>query len=339
MPDYTYSYPPSGVDRADGSVGKGGTATPPGSIIASDASGAQSVDQIALQELPSSPSIERAEQATIRHQFVLPLNQALNLQSGIGRGTFLQDSFGNQTRVLSCEVQAQKPDQAVLTITAEGINFDNPPDEFSVVPEALGVWIVKHPRYWYALDGFNQIIGAINDFEDSNLLNTRQSIKDQIISFPIPSGKTSAQRDLARAAAWEIVDKLSLKITEPYLPGFRVTWSQYYWSPPPISPGAFLQDPILEGGLPEYFWSTDGTGNINKSIFYMMAAANPQCYRTPAGDLNISWLRQADELEYVRTWFKVTRTWIGSPIGNWDPNIYYPQARPTQPQDYNVVYP
>lgn len=335
----SFSFPPSGFDRATGIGDFPGTQNPVGAIIVRSANGAITINDIQLEELPTSPCIERAEQATIRHQFILPLATAMTLITALGRGTFLQDSFGNQTRVLASEIQPQKPDMAILTITAEGINFDNPPDEFSCVPESLGVWIIKHPRYFYALTGFDAIIGLINDFEDSNLINVRQSIKQQIADVALPSGKTQPQLELAQAAAYEIVDKLSLKISEPYLPGFRITWSQYYWSPPYMNPGAYLQDPILEGGLPEFFWSTDFTGSIETSIFAHMAQMNPQCYLTPDGDLNISWLRQADEMEYVRTWFKITRTWIGSPIGNWDPDIYFPQTRPENPQDYNGIPP
>lgn len=335
---FTYSFPPSGFDRATGASGFPGTATPAGAVIVRSANDAITINGIQLEELTSSPSIERAEQATIRHQFRLPLASAMTLILALGRGTFLQDSFGNQTRILSSEIQPEKPDMAVLTITAEGINFDNPPDEFSVVPEQLGVWIVKHPRYWYSLEGFDFIIGLINDWDDSNVINVRQSIKQQMLDSPVPAGKTDFQWEMAVAAGWEIIDKLAVKISEPYLPGFRVTWSQYYWAPPYLNPGAFLQDPILEGGLPEFFWSTDGTGNIATSIFANMGLANPQCYIDNDGQLLISWLRQSDELEYVRTWFRVTRTWIGSPIGNWDPDIYYPAARPLNPQDYHGTF-
>jgi hypothetical protein len=338
MPN-VFSYPPSGLDRATGVGGMPGTATPNAAIIARGSGGAITLNDIQLEELPSSPTFERAEQATIRHQFRLPLVRAFQLQVTLGRGTFLIDSYGNQTRVLSSEVTPEKPDMAVLTITSEGINFDTPPDEFSIVPEQLGVWIVKHPRYWYSLDGFWDIIFVINQFDESQNLNEKAGAKEAIASLPVPSGKTQQQTDLAKAAAFEIIDKLATKIDSPYLPGFRVTWSQYYWAPVALSPGAFIQDPILEGGLPEFFWSTDFTGDISQSIFSRMGAANPQCYLTPTGELNISWLRQADEMEYVRTWFKVTRTWIGSPIGNWDPLIYQARVRPTTPQEYQVTYP
>lgn len=334
MPN-TFSYPPSGFDRADGLNGQPGTVTPGGAIYVQSANGAVAISGIQLEELPESPIIERAEQATIRHQFKCALVNGLALLTALGRGTILIDSFGNTTRILSSEVQPVRPDMCILTVTAEGINFDSPPDEFCCVPEQLGVWIVKHPRYWYALEGFYEIINIINNFNPTQILSVKDSLAQDIVSSPVPSGKTLDQWRLACAAALEILEKMALNIDTPYIPGFRITWAQYFWVPPFLCPGAFIQDPILQGGLPEFFWSTDGTGNLATSIFALMGAFNPQDYLRPDGAFQISWLRQADELEYVRTWFKVTKTWIGSPIGHWDVDIFTADFRPTQPQDYH----
>lgn len=334
MPN-SFSYPPSGFDRADGLNSQPGTATPAGVVRVASANGAITINDIQLEELPTSPIFERAEQATIRHQFRCALTNGFTLLAALGRGTILMDSFGNITRVLSAEVQPEKPTMCILTITAEGINFDSPPDEFCCVPEQLGVWIVKHPRYFYALDGFAQIIGLINDFNSANIIAVKDSLASQIVTTAIPTGKSLDEWRLACAAALEILEKMSLNIDTPYIPGYRITWSQYFWVPPYLCPGAFIQDPILEGGLPDYFWSTDSTGNYSTNLFALFGDFNPQDYRRPDGGFQISWLRQADELEYVRTWFKVTKTWIGSPIGHWDVDIYTADLRPTQVQDYH----
>jgi len=81
-------------------------------------------------------------------------------------------------------------------------------------------------------------------------------------------------------------------------------------------------------GLPDYFGSTNGDYGTGGTIFDNLAFYNPQSYYDNTGKLNISWLRQADKQDYQRTWFKVTRTWIGSPIGHWDAQIYAKDFRP-----------
>ena len=83
---------------------------------------------------------------------------------------------------------------------------------------------------------------------------------------------------------------------------------------------------------------------VNHKNFTLYAAqhyVNPQCYSTDGttlGDLDISWLRKADEVVYERTWFKVTRTWIGAPIGKWDSDLYNQNDRPQNANDFNQLY-
>ena len=52
---------------------------------------------------------------------------------------------------------------------------------------------------------------------------------------------------------------------------------------------------------------------------------NPQCYSLTGaygGGNYVSWRREADEIDYERTWFKVQRSWVGSPVGFWDPGTH-----------------
>jgi len=137
---------------------------------------------------------------------------------------------------------------------------------------------------------------------------------------------------LAIAAAGEIIQKLWYQIDNPYIAGFEITWSQYYFAPVYENPGGYIENPV--GIVPDYFISPDGGVH---TIFDQMAAINPQCYSsdgTSSGTTNISWLRKADEVDYQRTWFKVTRKWIGSPVGHWDLQIYSGGNRPIVPTDY-----
>ena len=138
---------------------------------------------------------------------------------------------------------------------------------------------------------------------------------------------------MAVAAAGEIIQKLWYQEDTPYVAGFQVTWSQYYFAPVYENPGGYVENPF--GIVPDYFLSPSQDGS--NTIFDLMAQINPQCYSdngSSNGNVNISWLRKADEVEYQRTWFKVTRTWIGSPIGHWDAQIYSGGERPQLPANY-----
>lgn len=91
---------PTGFDRADGLDGRLGTATPAGAINADSASGTTSIDDIPIEELPDSPTMERAEQATWTHRFRMSLQEAKTRILSLGRGTVREDSFGNLFTVL-----------------------------------------------------------------------------------------------------------------------------------------------------------------------------------------------------------------------------------------------
>lgn len=149
----------------------------------------------------------------------------------------------------------------------------------------------------------------------------------------------------ALAAAKEIIQKIWRMEDTPLLTGFEVTWSAYYPRPPILNPGSYIENPMTEANpaLPDYFWATPGSiewtppregsptpqgPNGEASIFDSMADINPQCYADDDGLTSISWLRKADEFEFNRCWFRVTRKWLGAPIGNWDLDLYNTTPRP-----------
>jgi hypothetical protein len=387
--------------KYDLSDGLAGTFTPTGAVKASSANGATTIGGVQVEELSDSPEIERGEQATITKRFRLPYDSATQLIAILGRGVVLQDLGGNLYRVLSARIQREKPEFATLTIVSEGLTFDLPPDEFSIMPVELGINIMKHPRYFYALnpnaslDSYNTlaakqaIIRAIQTYQDSpffpvssslnGLLNgqvhnnivgqmvsgkfvytapnpnyqpqftTTNTGADRIVNS-IPSAATQngdpnpaviyksfnvATQDegnkisMALAAAQEILLKIWRMEDNPYLVGYQITWGVYYNYCPELSPGGYIEEPISYG-LPDYF-TNDGT------IFDAFSILNPQCYSAngaSGGAVSISWLRKADEVDYQRTWFKVTRTWIGSAIGAWDTDIFSSNDRPNAPSDY-----
>jgi len=383
---------PVGFDRADGTtllplqpwngsfsipigVATRGKATPAAAVkTQSWAGNFQPIDEQA-----DSPEIERAEQATFSHRVTMPWITAIqNYLPFMGRGTFTQDKYGNVWRILSSKVQHTKGDDScVLSYVAESISFDSPPDEFQCLTTELGIDIIKHPRYFYALyptqadystwcgDPNNPnitvaqvkqgIIIAIQTYRDAPFpvqtqtipyINPVQSnIIAQLTNFIVSAIDTSTKATtsvnvafspsclLALAAGSEIIGKLWNQEDTPYMVGFQITWSQYYFSPPFINGGAYIESPI--GIVPAYFLSP--SQNYSNTIFDDLAQQNPQCFSadgTSSGAVNISWLRQADEIDYQRTWFKITRKWIGSAIGAWDAQLFSQFNRPSTPSDY-----
>ncbi len=149
----------------------------------------------------------------------------------------------------------------------------------------------------------------------------------------------SAAVAYAKAAGQEIVQKLWLQEDTPYVIGWQITWTQWFYLPQPLNPGGYKESPVpVQSGdatplanpeLPPYFGALDQDDYANGSIFDGMALVNPQFYAQPDGNQFISWLRKADQIEFQRTIFKFTITWIGSPIGNWDAQMYSNEPRPT----------
>ncbi len=415
---------PQGIDWADGLNGHLGTAPASNSIIAKSANGATSGTNFQIEEEAESPTIERAEQATIVHTYRLPYDQALNRLAIYGRGALVSDSSGNVYRVLSSSVRrrGKESNQASLTITAESVSFDVPPDEFQITPVKLGIDLLKHPRYFYALMPSNQIsnfsgtpdtnaqiaakqviIRALQAYRENPFIpqanvigNITGALHDDIVAtlksnklvVPVPninfkpeftatepdklgtdysgnpyppvatingqpnpkvyyvsfdqSQDPSDRVEIALGAAQEIIMKLWRLEDTPLLNGFEITWSEYYFRPPAINGGSYIENPAqATPPLPDYFLSTAYPPNASQTIFDMMAEWNPQCFSSTGssnGAVNISWLRDADSIEYQRTWFKVTRKWLGAPIGAWDAEIYTTESRPKYATDYqNLV--
>lgn len=371
MPDITH-----GFDRGDGLAGRLGTPTPEGAILVQSANGATTVPEIAIEEYPDSPEIERAEQATITHRFRMSWEECLSRINFLGRGNTYQDSYGNLYLVLSAKIQHEEGGTGTLTVVSEAKSFDSPPDDFSIVPVELGINIIKHPRYFYAFLG--EGYGSVTEQQNQMVIrllqdyfeNTSAVYRDAIIKLldaskganagngtqpPEPTGVNTvagfypatalvAGTDMAKRAAAEIVMKYWRGEETPYIVGWQITWSQYYFRPPYMNAGGIMENPITEAvpQLPEYFYSAAFPPDGNDTILDFVAWWNPQSYSddgTSNGDLSISWLRKADEVEFQRTWFKITRTWIGSPVGFWDYQLYTQNNRPSSPDDYLYVKP
>ena len=98
-----------------------------------------------------------------------------------------------------------------------------------------------------------------------------------------------------KAKAKKLREKLAHGEETYYLSGWRYSFELFSYDRPTINRGGFVGTPggPLAGLLPS----------------------------------NTSWLRLADDLDpagVAGSMYKITETWIGAPLGHWDPEIYHP---------------
>lgn len=419
---------PTGFDRGDGvtnlpsqpqndpgAAGTFGTPTPNSARIKTFGGATQPG-----QEDPDSPEIERAEQATFMHRIKTSWTTGLQLIAGLSRGVYLQDSGqlqspGTVTRVLSARLKSLRGDNAEVSVIAESISFDTPPEEFQDVPVDSGFDIIKHPRYGWALNpvlGDNSatipvgnifvsptdlkscLIRMIQTYRDAPFFPSADQVngivqsqimsqlqvnslnksyitvryKNQafnpnpadgvianppmwdgltadtptvnapyfLVNVPVDFNDPTNAITIAVAATKEIISKLWRGEDVPYLTGRQITWSQFFFAPVFLHPGGIIQSPV--GIVNDFFMGPSQNGT--DTIFDQFPLDNPQSYSQdgfPDGLLNISWLRKADEVEYQRTWFKITHTWIGLPNGSWDVDLYDVGIRPQNANDFDQL--
>ena len=177
------------------------------------------------------------------------------------------------------------------------------------------------------------------------------------VSVPFDLTNPANPITIAIAAAKELISKLWRQEDTPYIAGYEIVWTQYFFAPVYLNPGGFIQDP--RDWVPQYFMSPDNNGIIpranqndafggdssaplgshGESIFDYLTEYNPQCYATNGlrgGPLALSCLRKSDHYDYERTWFKVPHTWLCAPIGRWDKDIYTSGNRPQIATDFNI---
>ncbi len=373
----------SGLDLDHGAAGFFGTPDPAGAVRVDTSDGVGPVSGAANgtpQEGAKSPVIESAEQVTISKHWHMSFAEAVTRQSGLGRGTIRVDSYGNVTRVLSSKLARREGDMADFEVVSEGLSFGTPWDRFEMVPVELAVNIMKHPRYLYALDGatdderlLNQgVIREIQHYMANPSSEFRRSTVKRLyysIGYPgtvtsgvanpansfsvTPAGTTTpitvnpvTGTDMAKRAGLEIVMKHWRGEETPYIVGFMLVWTRYYFRPPHYNPGGYVENPLTQAvpALPDYYYSTTYPPDDDTTIFDWIAEYNPQCYSgsgLPGGTPLISWLRKADVVSEnnSRLWFECVRTWVGSPVGYWDPSLYAATRRPQVPADYEVITP
>ncbi len=301
-----FSFPPSGFDRATGlPAGSGtlpGTLTPFGARLISNLANNETI----FEEIPDSPVIDRGEQATIVHRFMCDPVTARTLIDSNFRGLELVDSTGNLTRILSARYEYQRGDRVIIGITAESLSFDTPPAEFSVDVIEFNPALQKHPRYApMTRENIQQVL---------SLLNSQDYLRVADFSNILGINTVDSMSPAPQQASAELLAKFRKGIDTFYLPGFRVSFSTFYYHPQPLNPGGFIQDPypdqLIDPATGIVFWSSNGTFGGNNIFLEDTATINPMLYGN-----GITWLRLADTYTYQRTWFRLTQNWIGAPAG------------------------
>jgi hypothetical protein len=178
-----------------------------------------------------------------------------------------------------------------------------------------------------------------------------------IISVPFTNTATNPVV-IALAAAYELLTKLWRKEDTPYIAGYEVTHTQYFFAPVYLNPGGYIED--VRWAVPQYFMSPFNNGIIPRgyqgnanggdssvpaqpgqaTIFDQLPYINPQCYAVngvTGGPLSISCLRTSDDEGYERTWFKVTHKWKVACIGKWDSDLYTKNNGPQNANDFNKL--
>lgn len=332
---------PNVFDRADGLGGRPGTITPAASIQLQQGSNTQVPGNV-FEEEPDSPSIEFGEQTTVRHTYICDPVTAQIYMLGLPRGTLLQDSVGNISKVLSVTGDRMRGDRVRMTVISEVILY-SPPDEFQLEILELNPALEKHPRYAFLPADIRNLVSYSVSAAQIVSAETAKSLISGISARPasLPTGG-SWNWQTVQDAAQELLLKRRIGEDTFYLPGFRVVWHSYYFAPQNLNPGGYVEDPISQGGLPMFFWNPkypfDPT-DIYDNIFQYCAVVCPQFFSDGGASAHtrISWLRLCDTQEYVRTWFRVTRTWIGAPYAHWDSDLYTGLPSPYPPPPDRIL--
>lgn len=344
MADPTTIFPPSGLDRADGTGNFPGTLTPPNSIQRQIATRFGGIPGAYFEEMPDSPKWNFGEQGTVSHTYECDEETFIQLIPLMQRGQLQLDSFDDLSKILESSAEYIKGNRYRINIVSEGLNWGIPPDEFSVEPMEINPDLMKHPRYNYgpagSLDGdefgltaqqkaaLRFVINQGNNYSANSAYNVLFAAGG--IAGP---GGTIDFSPIQQRMGWEIIQKYFRGEDTFYLPALVVTYSSFYYNPQPLCPGGFIDNPIFTRfgpSIPYFFWSRNGTDNPGAFNNILQTIAEGDSWNLWQN--GVTYLRKADTFQYTRTWFKLTQTWIGAPTGPkdtngqnyiyWDPDLY-----------------
>jgi hypothetical protein len=169
---------------------------------------------------------------------------------------------------------------------------------------AINPDIFKHPRYYllvtFNTDGNGNRVDP--DFPDGPELIERAR---RLVNAP----QRQVQVDIEQKMG-DVPDATVTDLFDEIVQFLRKGISTFYLA------GGFIQDPTT-AGLPPIFWSDDETSSGTNTLEHASAITNPNFYAD-----GISWLREADDANFQRSRFAVTRTWIGGPLGHWEEKLY-----------------
>lgn len=90
--------------------------------------------------------------------------------------------------------------------------------------------------------------------------------------------------------ALKFIEKIRQGKESWYLASLRYSWATHSWTVPTMYRGGWIQAPL--GPLANYFVA------------------------------DIDWLRESDDLQYSNGIWRLTRSWLGGPLGAWDTDLY-----------------
>lgn len=206
-------------------------------------------------------------------------------------------------------------------MTSEAQSFAAPYDEFDIDIVELNPPAEKHPRY-SALSYSDR--NLVRQAFVSDYIDVKQTFINQISQL----AQSPNQWANEQGQALELLYKKQKGEDSFYLSGYRINYSRYFWAPQDINPGGYTEDPFSV--IPYQYWTDVNGLNIFRNTAqynYNLYPNNTSLVGPPYG---LSWLRQTDTLHLNRTWYKLTMSWIGAPLGVWDNEWYNPVLQPLQ---------
>jgi len=242
-----------------------------------------------LVESEDSPQIELSERIRKRRTFRGKFADCLAAM--LPRGTLTGgDDAG--FRVASCSLQKSTGGMGVLVFELEGVSpasgMQLPPDEVSVTPLDVSPRVESHRKY-KPLAG--QTVTVEDDTGNPVQFTYTAAIMNAARATDPAVRKKFADAIASNSLARELLGLLEQGVEVFYLAGFRYIWTQHSWNIPIIVGGGVIESPL--GPLAGYFHPS------------------------------LQFLREADALEERSGVWRITRSWLGLPDGQWATQLYF----------------
>ena len=241
-----------------------------------------------LVPTPESNSLKFAERITYTERLAGRFNDAFLYANAHHRGSVwtIQVGTGFAAIVGYYSVEDSSVESAKGGKGVVTVNYLSlnvmPPDEFSLTPFEIQPPIEKHVYFASLTDADRKKAKAA--------FNSATAAGSTTIMAAI-AGITGENASIRQARTLALVNKWLKGEENFYLAGLKFQHTMHSYIAPAASEGGFIQFP---------FGTFSG---------YVSAAG-------------MSWLRQSDEVIWNNGLWKLTRTWLGAPSGQWDPDLY-----------------